>query len=115
MTGHVTPEHFRITVRRQPAPATTGDRTYSRTPGPSGDERDEAHALERRAREVVAGAAHHEQPLVAVLHRRDQAPAGRELILQRVRDGAERRRGDVDGLERRLARQPAGAVAHDER
>jgi hypothetical protein len=32
VTGHVPPAHFRITVRRQPAPATTGDRTYFRTP-----------------------------------------------------------------------------------
>ena len=32
VTGHVQPAHHRITVRRQPAPATTGDRTYFRTP-----------------------------------------------------------------------------------
>src|SRR5215216_4693233 len=31
-TGHVPEVHHRITVRRQPAPATTGDRTYLRTP-----------------------------------------------------------------------------------
>src|SRR3954453_4743267 len=31
-TGHVPPAHFRITGRRQPAPATTSDRTYLREP-----------------------------------------------------------------------------------
>jgi hypothetical protein len=32
VTGHVPPAHFQITVRRQPAPAATGDRAYFRTP-----------------------------------------------------------------------------------
>jgi len=46
---------------------------------------------------------------------RDEPAAGRELALERVERAARGRGRDVDRVERRLLRQPARAVAHDER
>jgi len=47
--------------------------------------------------------------------RRDEPAAVRELVLERLEPLALARGGDVDGVERRLLRQPARAVADHER
>src|SRR5437764_1653192 len=65
-------------------------------------ERDEAHRSVLGALVAPAAAAHDDQALVAVAHRRDQPAALGELLEQRGRHWAVDRRGDVDRVERRV-------------
>ena len=67
----------------------------------------------RRSRAAAEPAQEHEA-LVAVLDRRDQPAARRELVQQRRRD-SRRRRGDVDRVVGRVLGQAGAAVADGQR
>ena len=79
------------------------------------DERHEPHALELGERDALGRAVRDDEPLLAVLDRRDEPPARRELVGERGRDRAARRRGDVDRLVRRVRGEAARAVADRQR
>src|SRR4051794_22485953 len=64
-------------------------------------QRDEADGLEQMALEVVPGATHEHELLVAAARdRRDEPAAVGELALERRRRLVARRGGDVDRIER---------------
>src|SRR5881392_805941 len=79
------------------------------------DERDEAHGAVLGALEAVALAAHDDEPLVAVAHGGDQAPAVEELLDERAGHGSLDGGGDVDRVVGRVLGTPARAVADDQR